>query len=260
MPLTMDQAVEVFARGFSFTRSYTHPYPAQRVDGLWQLRDEPRDAPRREEFISHGLTPEAVHQTAQARSDGRYCISLIRSSDESAGPIIAAFKALGYRYGSSELMMANVLTEIPDAVEPFPVTQVTTLVQAERLAKAARARQILPHHLTDTASGVRQYMAADGDRPVGWLRSVVVADHTWCTNVFVVPAYRRKGIARAMLVRMLRDDLAAGSNASVLTASRAGSQLYPTVGYRTIGELLFFTPPRVPASLRPALGATSERS
>ena len=38
----MQQAMEVFARGFAFTRSFTHPYLPDRVGDLWAVRDGPR--------------------------------------------------------------------------------------------------------------------------------------------------------------------------------------------------------------------------
>ena len=38
----MQQAMEVFARGFAFTRSFTHPYLPERVGDLWVVRDGPR--------------------------------------------------------------------------------------------------------------------------------------------------------------------------------------------------------------------------
>lgn len=91
---------------------------------------------------------------------------------------------------------------------------------------------------------MRQYMALDNGTPVGWVSSVVVGDCTWCTGMFVKPAYRRRGIARALLTRMLGDDKAAGAKASVLLASHAGSALYPRVGYEQIGALLMFAPPK----------------
>lgn len=62
--------------------------------------------------------------------------------------------------------------------------------------------------------------------------------------MYVAPAYRRHGIARAMLCRLLRDDRAAGIALAVLLASHAGARLYASVGYTQIGTLLFFTPSR----------------
>ena len=60
--------------------------------------------------------------------------------------------------------------------------------------------------------------------------------------MYVNPRYRRRGIGRSMLAKMLRDDRAAGLRQSVLTASHTGAMLYPVVGYELIGELLLFTP------------------
>ena len=62
--------------------------------------------------------------------------------------------------------------------------------------------------------------------------------------MFVEPDFRRRGIGKSLLLRMLRDDRAAGATLSVLLASHAGALLYPTVGYQEIGKLLLFTPRR----------------
>ena len=83
-----------------------------------------------------------------------------------------------------------------------------------------------------------------GGALVGWVGSVAVGDATWCQNMYVAPAYRRRGIARAMLCRLLRDDRAAGTVLAVLLASHTGARLYASVGYAQIGTLLFFTPSR----------------
>jgi predicted acetyltransferase len=62
--------------------------------------------------------------------------------------------------------------------------------------------------------------------------------------MFVQSAYRRQGIARALLSRMLADDRDAGAAANVLLASHTGSKLYQSVGYETLGTLYMFTPPK----------------
>ena len=38
----LQHAIEVFARGFCFTRSFTHPYLAERLGKVWVVRDGPR--------------------------------------------------------------------------------------------------------------------------------------------------------------------------------------------------------------------------
>ncbi len=91
---------------------------------------------------------------------------------------------------------------------------------------------------------MRQYVALIGGAIVGWVASITVDDATWCSNLHVQPAHRRRGIGRALMVRMLRDDRAAGAALSVLTASHSGAMLYPTIGYEQVATLLLFTPPR----------------
>ncbi len=88
----------------------------------------------------------------------------------------------------------------------------------------------------------RQYVALDGQEIVGRVRSVDAVEATWCADMYVNAPYRRRGIGRALLCRMLRDDRARGAKCSVLTASHVGALLYPRMGYERIGTLLLFAP------------------
>jgi GNAT superfamily N-acetyltransferase len=188
-----------------------------------------------------------VDRLARAHARGHYCVCAIRTSAEPDAPLRAAYKALGYRLICTEPFMAHRLRRVPKLPEPCPVARVDSAELADRLAKAARARQVLPHHLAD-ASPLWQYAALDGQRPVGWVRSIVVDTATgpaaWVSNVFVEPDYRRRGIGRSMLARMLRDDRRRGATRSVLLSSHTGAMLYPRVGYEPLGELLCYTPRR----------------
>ena len=270
-PDEFERAVEVFARGFSFARSFTHPYVAERLapngagssaGTLWVLRDADRrsGAYRKEEWVSHGLAPEHVHAAAESspwrertracRSTGArggYSVCAIHATDEPDQPLRDGFKALGYRLGGTEPFMVHRLRRIPRVTAPAVIRRVRTEALADRLAKAARSRQILPEHLGED-SPQRQYVAMDGGAIVGWVGSIAVGDATWCQNMYVAPAYRRRGIARAMLCRLLRDDRAAGTALAVLLASHTGARLYASVGYAQIGTLLFFTPIRKSAT------------
>jgi GNAT superfamily N-acetyltransferase len=243
----VSRAVATFARGFAFTRSFTHPYVAERVGPVWVARDAPRkrasDYYRREEWIAHGVDPAEVDRIARQNTRGGYAVCDIRSINESDAPLRAAYKGLGYRLGTTEPMMMHRLGRIPRIPQPYPILRVMTPELSERLAKAAGSRQVLPEHLADDAP-LRQYVALDGDRPAGWVRSIVVGDATWVSNMHVDPAYRRRGIGRSLLARMLRDDRAHGATASILLSSHTGALLYPRVGYEQIGELLLFTPRR----------------
>ena len=242
----LQHAIEVFARGFCFTRSFTHPYLAERVGEMWVVRDAPRRSGdyRREEWIAHGVRPEAIDQTARTHTRGRYAVCAIHGVNESDGPLREGFKALNYRLGGTEPIMVHELKRIPHFDSPVEIARVITADVADRVNTAARARQILPEHLTKD-SPLRQYVALTEDKPVGWVRSIDVEGATWCADMYVVPEFRRRGIARAMMAKMLRDDRTTGSKLAVLTASHAGAKLYPLLGYRQIATLMLYTPKKV---------------
>ena len=87
-------------------------------------------------------------------------------------------------------------------------------------------------------------MALDGEHIVGRVRSVDAVGATWCADLYVRPSHRRRGVGRALMSKMLRDDQARGSKCSVLTASHTGALLYPHLGYERIGTLFMFVPKR----------------
>lgn len=137
--------------------------------------------------------------------------------------------------------MVHRLAKIPKLPEPFGVERVMSQDLADRLKKATGRRQILAAHLAPDAP-VRQYVALDGQKPVGWAKSIVVGDATWVQSMQVLREYRRRGIAKSILAKMLRDDRAHGARQSYLLASHTGALLYPNVGYEAIGELFLYTP------------------
>ena len=196
---------------------------------------------RREEWIAHGVAPEEIDKTARKHTRGRFAVCAIHGVDESDQPLREGFKALNYRLGGTEPIMVHELKRIPRFDSPVEIVRVTSADLAERVNKAARLRQILPEHLVDD-SPLRQYAALVDDKPVGWVRSIDVEQATWCADMYVVPEFRRRGIARAMMAQMLHDDRAHGSKLTVLTASHAGAKLYPIVGYRQIATLMLYTP------------------
>jgi GNAT superfamily N-acetyltransferase len=243
---SIDLAVETFARGYAFTRSFTHPYEAARVGPLWVVRDAPRKRAadyRREEWIAHRVPPAEVDRLARAQTRGRFAVCAIRAPDEPAEPLRDAYRALGYRLQATEAVMVHALDRLPPLGGPFPVERVLTPERADALARAAGSRQVLPAHLRPDAP-LRQYAALDGDQPIAWVRSIAVADATWVSNLYVEPSHRRRGIGRSLIAGMLHDDRAHGAARSVLTASHAGALLYPLLGYALVGQLLLFTPTR----------------
>lgn len=240
----LEQATEVFVKSFGYTRSFTHPYPGERIGPLWVLRDAPRKkAPdyRTEEWVAGRVDPTEVDRIARKGTRGNFCVCAMLPSGESDLPLRAAYKTLGYRLKATEPVMVHPLKKIPRVTSPAAIQRVQTPADAEALAKAARSRQILPEHLKGKAR-LRAYIATVEGRIVGWVRSVDCDAGHWCSNMFVLPRYRRRRIGSALLARMLHDDRAHGAKRAVLTASHAGAKLYARAGYIQLGTLYLFRP------------------
>jgi GNAT superfamily N-acetyltransferase len=244
--LRVQRAIVAFVRSAVFVRSFTHPRIGQRVGRLWRLCDAERKTGhyRNEEWVAYRVTAAEVDRTARRTSRGRYAVSALVEAGEDDAEVRKEFKALNYRLRTTEAMMAHSLESIPEASCSAKIQRVTTPELADRLAQAARTRQILPDDLHSDRR-MRQYVAILNGNLVGWVLSLVAGnDVTACSSMFVEPKFRRQGIARAMLCRMLRDDRAKGATMAMLLASHTGAKLYSRVGYEQIGNLLVFMPRR----------------
>ena len=107
----IEWAVEVFVRGFAFTRSFTHPYLVERHGPVWRLADAPRRRAdyRREGFVALDVEPAEVDRVARARARGHFAVCAIRRAGQADGPIRTGYKALGYRLQTTEPFMAHRL-------------------------------------------------------------------------------------------------------------------------------------------------------
>jgi predicted N-acetyltransferase YhbS len=244
MPIEL--AIEVFVRGFAADKSRTFPYEASRVGPLWVVRDAPRSNPgdyRKEEWMAHGVDAKKVDAIARRETRGRFVVCAILGEDEPDESTRSAYKTLGYRLLATEAFFVQHLKRIPKPRPPMPIERVRTAELAARLGKATRTRPVPNERLGEDAP-LRHYVALDSEEIVGRVRSVDAAGATWCADMHVNPTHRRRGIARALLATMLRDDRARGSKGSVLLASHTGALLYPHVGYDRTGKLLMFAPAR----------------
>jgi GNAT superfamily N-acetyltransferase len=208
------------------------------------MRDAPRKRAadyRREEWVVWGTNASNADKLIRERTRGRFCICAIRAVDEPDEALRAAYKELGYRLGSTEAIMTHRLQRVPEVAAQFPIQRVATAAMDEQLAKATRRRQTRTAELIEGRT-MRSYVALDQEKIIGWATSISVVEYTWVQGMFVAPQYRRRGIGKAILSRLLRDDRAHGAKASFLTASHAGAMLYPHVGFETIGQLLLYTP------------------
>jgi GNAT superfamily N-acetyltransferase len=242
---SIESAIETFIGGFSFTRSFTHPCLGEKVGPLWVIRDGPRKRPayRTEEWVSHGTPAAEVDRIARAGTRGRFAVGAIVGNGEPVDRVRDDFKSIGYRLGTTEPLMVHDRARIPRCDSPAAIERVLSPELADLLHTTTKSRQILPAHFP-ADSRLRSYVALIDGQPAGWVRSIAVGRSTWCSNMHVLPAHRRQGIARALLSRMLTDDRRRGATSAVLLASHVGAKLYPVVGYRQIGTLLLLTPKR----------------
>jgi GNAT superfamily N-acetyltransferase len=250
----VEHAIKVFVEGFCSEKSRTHPYEHSRVGQLWALRDALRKNAkeyRKEEWIAYRTPPRDVDRQARQMTRGRFFVCALQDTNGNDSQLRSEYKALGYRLLATESLFVHRLERIPRFVAGnkagrtsgvVTIERMMTQELAERFGKATRTRPVAVEQLHEPIAPFRQYLALDGDELVGWVRSVNAGDSTWCSNLHVRPSHRRRGIGKALMARMLRDDAKRGAKRSVLLASHAGALLYPHLGYQQLGMLLIFAP------------------
>ncbi len=248
VPKHIAAAIDAFARGFCAVKSRTHPYGFATFEGLLVLRDAPRKNPRdyrKEEWITCRTPAEEVDLVARAHTRGRFFVGQVVPGGDDPDEVRADYKRLGYRLLATEPLFVHSLKRIPTARAPARIVQVRTPTLAGQLGKATRSRPMTADELSAEAP-FRQYAALVEGQLVGWVRSVDAGPSTWCSSLGVAEPWRRKGIAKALMAKMLRDDRKLGRSSSVLLSTHSGALLYPQVGYKQIGVLYIFVPPRMP--------------
>src|SRR5262245_22335585 len=199
-------AIEVFVRGHCAGRSRTHPYEAHRLGRLWVMRDAPRRNPRnyrKEEWIAHDTDAHEADATARQHARERFFLCVMIAEGEPDQPTRTAYKAMGYRLLATEGFFVQRLQRIPKAASPAMYERVRTLERSAQLGKVMRRRPITGELLGEDAP-FRQYVAVDGEEIVGRVRSVDAAGATWCADMYVSPAHRRRGIGQALLCHLLQ--------------------------------------------------------
>jgi GNAT superfamily N-acetyltransferase len=245
--LPTSTALEVFLRGFSATRSFTRPYLISELGAsLWMLADAPdeKKPARTPEVITYGTETEQVIALLRQRSLEKHMLCVLLDSAEHMKATIADYKQQGYRYlGREPFFVLDTTCRKPQTA--YPTRRIVNAEDADKVAKAARARQMLPQHITQEDSVCRLYAAFEGEAPIGWVRTIRThPECAWVAGLFVHPDYRRKGIGRSLMSAMLEDDVRYGVRWSVLLASLTGALLYPRLGYEERGLLLLFSPRR----------------
>ena len=249
--LTIPEAIEVFVGGFCFARSFTRRYVAERLDGLWVMRDAPparaaaRSRERKREVIAHDKSPAEVVGMIREAALPWHFVCHLHSDDEDFEAVRDGYRARGYRALATEWMFVHDLAAIAAAASTPPVRRIRREEDAERIRRARRGRRaIRQEDLAAERPRQRLYAAMDEREVYGWVSSIPVGRHAWVSDLLVRPEHRGRGLGRSLMSKLLRDDRDHGVAASVLLASRDGARLYPHVGYRQIAVLQMFAPRR----------------
>lgn len=237
--MSMDRFLGVFVIAFCRGKSVYHPYVPRRIGGLWVLEDGPgRRRPRKSEVIAHGLTPEqVVRRIRDGRVGWHFLCHAITPGEISGGELRSRYRALGYRSLGSEGMFAHRLTDIPEFVSNPPVRRIESAAQLDAMYSGEGRRRCW-------RDDARLYGIWDDRTDYGWVYSTPVERDAFVSDLFVGEECRRRGFGSALMSRLLRDDRDTGVEFSVLLASRAGTELYPRLGYQNLGTLEIFCPVR----------------
>jgi predicted N-acetyltransferase YhbS len=245
MKPTLDEIVEVFSSGFSYSRSIVYPYEVERRGVLTVLRDAPRpiNQTRNQEIVTTSLDADVVVDQVRSFGPSRFFLCVLHDLDAPADEIKANFKSHDFRVLRTEPVFSRSTHGSPEPQGEFRLSRLVSEFEANAVERAIGKRQPSVAMLANDDGRCRQYAAWDGERPVGWVSSIrTPANRSWVSNLHVVPDFRRRGIGGDLMRFMLKDDSKRGIQTSVLFASTDGAKLYGTVGYEQVGLLQMFAP------------------
>ncbi len=245
--MTIETAIQVFAHGFSFTRSRTKPAEVAHFESMTIMRDLRHDRPdaRNQELIFGNQNVEEAARILAEYKAPKHKLCWIVPPEVPDEEACAQVKSLGYRLMARE----GFFTFDHNDPLPTPTTDRVRKAASEEefrvLAKAAGIKPLPSQWLFGERPKMRRFAIDEGDAPVGWVSSVDTGgDATWVSALWVNPEHRGKGYGFSLMAKMLADDREMGYRHSVLLASYAGARLYPHLGYRRIGTLYLATPVR----------------
>lgn len=153
------------------------------------------------------------------------------------------YERAGYRLDDTETLMACDLAMLT----PLTSSPEVTLVRSDKEAAWHNTNDpqgttwVLPENLADPRMA-HYAIVRDGQLAARGRNLWLDAQHSYVSRVYVAEAWRGQGLARALMARLLADDITRGARCSVLTASRMGERLYTGLGYRALGAILIFEP------------------
>lgn len=185
----------------------------------------------------------AIDVVEANRPSTGFAVCILRCSAEDGKSAIARMKRSGYRYLRSEPLMIRTTSDVPTPSALIAVRRISTAADAAAMAKFMGHRVTTEPEMAEDPPTCRVYAAEVDGKIVGYARSVdSILESAYLAGMFTDAAYRRRGIATAVLATALVDDSRYGARFNVLLASRAGEQLYMSMGYSVLGHLYMFVP------------------
>jgi len=155
---------------------------------------------------------------------------------------VAHYTALGLRHAYSEVLMACNLQR-RDFVSPaYDVRRATRAdVQSWNALDSEGATWLHPLNVFVPAMG--HYAVFKDEQLEARGRSLQLASgYSYVSMVYTAPAYRRQGLAMALMQHILNEDARAGIQWSTLLAAQSAVPLYQRVGYQALAATHVFTP------------------
>lgn len=177
---------------------------------------------------------EAAYAEAGVRS---WSIAALDGDDDST----RALEAAGYRVAQLDVCMALELDCL--SAWDVPALELSTAWEPELLGRVndrgfgSAEGAWLAAYRELPAEGMHPYLARLGGEPASVVATYDVGEDCVVWYVSTVPEARRRGLARALMLRALADARARGCVTSTLEATADGQPLYERLGYARVGEL-----------------------
>ncbi|NTU79101.1 MAG: GNAT family N-acetyltransferase [Chloroflexales bacterium] len=190
------------------------------------------------EFFAYGSNPAAaLAAVAASRPPQRHYLTVL----EDRPGLRETIERGGFRLDDTEALMALDLAAAPLPLPEWEVSVLRSVEAAEwhNANDPQGIRWALPANLADPRMA-HYAIVRDGRLLARGRNFHLDAGHSYVSRVYTAEAHRGRGLARALMTRLLADDRARGARWSVLTASRMGEPLYARLGYRALGTILIF--------------------
>lgn len=237
--LTIREAMEAFIAGWVYTRRMErtitvndfHGMPHLRFSGAANMRQRPDEV-----MILDRAADEVVPLISDALASVPYVLNVFTTTPDET---VIAYGKHGYYLHSREyLMVIDLRTAGITAPDYVAVGQVVT--EEERLwFNAAHGREVIPPRaMGDERLGY--FYVRFGDDLACEGRCALTDEIALVDSVHTAETYRRRGLGSALMSAILADARAKGANYSVLIASEDGRELYLTLGYSVLADVLVF--------------------